>query len=396
MSVFHSKISLMGSAAAVGFHMLMEKTFQAGSQRESSIPAGFSEMTTQWLSTVLCKNVEGAEVLSFRLDKPSNGTTSRALVHLTYNEEGTSAGSPTRVFAKSTVRFTERLTARFTLAPVMESIFFNHIQSELADIETTEAYFSGYELPSCRSMILMKYLEHCSYTNPTSYISLENARDMMSLLARVHARFWNSPRFESDLAMIKSSCEYQNVLNGLSFEERHDVGIDRAAKVIHPEILKRRSELFSACMTSLRLQDQFSQTLLHNDVHIGNWYRTAENRMGLCDWQGLVKGNFACDIAYALGSALTIEDRRAWERALIMHYLDVLREEGVTEAIDLEKAWLHYRQQYFHALVFWTFTIGAGKLQSDMQPDEYSLINLERITTAMADIDSLGSLGKRQ
>jgi len=37
--------------------------------------------------------------------------------------------------------------------------------------------------------------------------------------------------------------------------------------------------------------------LLHCDVHPGNSYVTGDNRMGLCDWQCVVRGGWARDIA---------------------------------------------------------------------------------------------------
>ncbi len=57
-----------------------------------------------------------------------------------------------------------------------------------------------------------------------------------------------------------------------------------------------------------------------------------------------------------------------------------------------EEAWLAYRQQAFHGLVFWLYTIGAGRLQPAMQPDQVSLSNLERMTNMIDDLDSFGAL----
>jgi hypothetical protein len=42
--------------------------------------------------------------------------------------------------------------------------------------------------------------------------------------------------------------------------------------------------------------------------------------------------------------------------------------------------------------VFWLYTIGAGRLQPAMQPDEVSLANLERMTSMIDDLDSFEAL----
>jgi hypothetical protein len=100
---------------------------------------------------------------------------------------------------------------------------------------------------------------------------------------------------------------------------------------------------------------------------------------------------WALDVSYALSSALTVDDRRAWERELIELYVDRLFAAG-GPALSFDEAWLAYRQQVFHGLAFWLYTIGAGRLQPAMQPDEVSLANLERMTNMIDDLDSFSAL----
>jgi hypothetical protein len=144
-------------------------------------------------------------------------------------------------------------------------------------------------------------------------------------------------------------------------------------------------------MTSLALHRSAATTLLHSDVHSRNWYLTPDGGMGLYDWQLLSRGSWAMDVAYALSSALTVDDRRAWERELIALYTDRLHAAG-GPSIPFDEAWLTYRQQPFHGLVFWLYTIGAGRMQPAMQPDEVSLANLERMTNMIVDLDSFSAL----
>ena len=58
-------------------------------------------------------------------------------------------------------------------------------------------------------------------------------------------------------------------------------------------------------------------TLLHGDPHIGNTYLLADGDIGFLDWQVLRRGNFSLDLGYFLQGAVTIDDRRVCERALI-------------------------------------------------------------------------------
>jgi len=92
---------------------------------------------------------------------------------------------------------------------------------------------------------------------------------------------------------------------------------------------------------------------------------------------------------------LAIDDRRAWERDLLTRYLETLAKLGVTPDAGLPtfgQAWLAYRQQTWHAFVFWIYTIGAGRMQPAMQPEAVSRANLARMAAAIDDLESLDAV----
>lgn len=385
------KLQLASEIVTIGAIMLWERITRMRPASVPSIPPSFEAITPEWLTSALCSGHPGARVESLTLEGGSSGTTSRMLVKLDYNDRGKQAGLPERTFIKATTRFTSRIVAASCQAPHKETHFFNTIRNEL-DIEAPRAYFAGFELPSQRSMILLKATPDHVFTNPTIYINRSEAEDMVGLLAGLHTKYWNSPRLDSELNWAHKSYDYMVMLNDFGFEQRSQIGIDRSASVIPQKLLARRAELYPAIMRSSQMSNEGAQTLLHHDVHIGNWYKTPQGRMGLCDWQCLVRGNFASDLSYAISSALTVADRRAWEQDLLKLYLEKLRQAGIKDAPGFDATWLLYRQQIFHAFVFWVYTIGAGALQPDMQPDEFSMLNIERFANAMVDLDSLGSL----
>jgi aminoglycoside phosphotransferase (APT) family kinase protein len=133
------------------------------------------------------------------------------------------------------------------------------------------------------------------------------------------------------------------------------------------------------------------QTLLHGDVHPGNWYVTGDNRMGLYDWQCAARGGGARDVAYALSTHLTVEDRRAWERDLLARYCDRLAAAGC-RVPNFEAALLAYRQQMLHAMFMWLVTIGRYSLQPEMQPKDVTLESVRRTCQAAEDLDSLDAI----
>lgn len=235
--------------------------------------------------------------------------------------------------------------------------------------------------------------KNVTFGDPTKhYIDRARAESIVATLATLHGSFWESPRFAGDLAAIKNAETWQRDINDLiAFPQRSMIGFDRAESAFPAEFRRRKGEVWPAVMRSLELHGQGPRTLLHSDVHSRNWYLIGPKGMGLYDWQLITRGTWALDVAYALASALTVQDRRAWERDLIELYLDRLRTAG-GPALPFENAWLTYRQQPFHGLAFWLYTIGAGRLQPAMQPDEVSLANLERMTNMIVDLDSFDAL----
>ena len=387
-----AKLRIATEVVRIGSIMLWERLSGMRPTRPPSIPPTFEALTREWLTATLCDAHPGAEVVDFILEDGSSGSTVREMVRLDYNDAGRGAGLPERVFAKSTARFTTRMAAGLAGASYKEVMFYNRLRQEL-DIEAPESYFGGIELPSQRSMVLLKDMSDCTFTDPTFYINRDETEEMVALLASLHARFWDSSRFKSDLSWLGTALDYLQLVDDLlSFWTNCEKGIDRAASVIPQQMLARRTELKAATWRATELNGNAPITFLHHDVHIGNWYKTAEGRMGLGDWQCLVRGNWASDFSYAITSALTVADRRAWEKELLALYLENLRSAGVSNVPDFDSAWLLYRQQIFHALSFWLSTIGVGVLQPDMQPDSFSMLNIERFANAVVDLDSLDSL----
>jgi aminoglycoside phosphotransferase (APT) family kinase protein len=172
------------------------------------------------------------------------------------------------------------------------------------------------------------------------------------------------------------------------------VGFERGRDVIPPGLYTQRHEAHNALMRSLEINASGPQTMLHGDVHPGNWYVTRDGKMGLYDWQCMVRGGWARDVAYALSTHLTVEDRRAWERELVARHGARLADAGVEPPTE-DEAFLAYRQQMLHAMFMWLGTIGRHALQPEMQAADVTLESVRRTCHAAADLESLDAIGQR-
>jgi hypothetical protein len=274
-----------------------------------------------------------------------------------------------------------------------EYVFYTDLRPDL-DLRSPRSYGAAFDARSYRSIVLLEDLTAQGWTFPdplTLTISRADAEDMVSQLARYHGPLWDSPRLAS-LDGLRTSEKFQLDLNRtVGFDKRVDAGITRAQAVLPASIWRRRREVWPAVMRSLAINVTGPQTLLHQDLHPGNWLRDPEGRMGLYDWQCVGTGGWAVDYSYAL-TGLATDDRRAWERDLLALYLDELAGHGVPDPPSPDEAWKAYRQQPFHALAFGLFNLGRGMLQPRMQPDDYTRAAIQRIAQTVEDLESLDAL----
>lgn len=394
MATVLDRARMLATAGRVRGYMLAERIRKPRLESTRDVPVHIEDVTPEWLTRVLCAAHPGARVDGVAISGGSDATTSRRAIAVTYNDAGRQAGLPERLFAKATPALGSRMICGPSGLMANETGFYRDLRREIA-IEAPVACYAAYHPRAYRSLVLFPdaTAEGATFCDPKN-TAIDRARieDMLGLMAVYHGHFHDDPRLDRDFRWLQTPLAYQQSLDRmLDFETDADIGVRRAASVVPRRILDKARTLWPALLHSLELNGRGPYTFLHADTHIGNWYSTAGGRMGLCDWQATVKGRWSMDVAYALSSALTIEDRRAWEGDLLRFYLDRLQAAG-GPALSFDEAWLEYRQQVLHGFFFWAFVVGAGARHPEMHPSEIGLINLGRLAAALDDLDSLGSL----
>jgi aminoglycoside phosphotransferase (APT) family kinase protein len=275
----------------------------------------------------------------------------------------------------------------------VEGSFFTQIRPQL-EIEAPLCYHSAYDRRTFAAIHLLEDLvatKSATFCNHKTYVTRAMADDMIDLLAALHGRFYGDPTLAERYRWLASYPRWFTIgaaKMGTEYYTRK--AFDAAAHVIPPEVMARRDDVWPATMRALALHDSEPQGLIHSDVHIGNWYRTGAGIMGLCDWQCLSRGHWSRDFAYAVTASLTPDDRRNWERDLLARYIERFADKtGVRP--DFDVSFQRYRQQIVHALAMWTITLCHSPLLPNMQPEDTTIKMIERMTTAMADLDALDS-----
>jgi aminoglycoside phosphotransferase (APT) family kinase protein len=391
------KLGMLRTTARVAGHYAADRV-RRGPVGPDAVPPSPEAATPAWLTAHLCAAVPGARVERVEVLDRTDGTSSRRRIAVTYNAEGRAAGLPERLFVKSTPTLLTRLVCGMNDLLSSEAHFYDRLRSGLA-IEAPTGYVAVYDDSAARSLFLLEDIAEtrgARFAGPAErYVDRAMAEDMVDLMATYHARFWDVDHARELPWLPDARRWFLHTHDMMNVDKLSRNGVRRAAEVLPPELVERADELWPAFLASLDAAVTGPGTALHQDVHAGNWYVTGEGRMGLYDWQCMAVGNWAIDVSYALMSALTVTDRRAWERDLVGRYLTRLAELGVGGAPSEEQAWLDYRRQALHGLVFWLVTIGVSRMQPDMQPRAVCLANLERMGRAVLDLDTLGAFRDR-
>ena len=343
------------------------------------------QVTAAQLTALLSRRHPGAVVRSVHVIDETEGSASRLRLRVEF-EPGRGGGLPERLFLK-------RNLADFAFPGEMyaaEAVFYRDVLPEL-DIEAPRVYGLSFDEEQLSFAILMEDIG----TRPGAHLGIathpetpDSVASVLSTLARVHARYWASPRLRGDLAWLQSPPEAATVRFwqeiGPKLTRRHLAGGHRA------ELVDQRVwDLDRMWRSFARLQEVNAsgpRTLLHGDVHAGNVYYVAGAPGGLLDWQLMLQGSWALDVCFLIVTALDPADRTEHERDLLAGYLSELGSLGV-DPPGREEAFERYRQNVLWGIMMWLIT------PDGVHSDEVQDLSLLRCCTAGSQLDTLGSLG---
>lgn len=387
-------LSFAGSIARTGAVVASERVRGRPPVTDpATVPAAIDQLTVEYLTAALGNGVPGARVTAFAFGEGTDGTSSRRAIDVTWNEVGAAAGLPAAVYSKTSPGFVHRVLIGVTGAAAAEALFYSEIRPGL-ELGAPAGYHGSFDPVTSRSLVLIEDIvrtRQATFGDASTYVDRTAAESMVDEMARYHGALWEDRRLDGTWSSLLDARAWQENFNRKTgFDRGALVGVRLATEEVPAELRARRGEIRGALMRSLEANVRLPRTLLHQDVHPGNWFRLPDGSLNLYDWQAIAKGNWALDVAYALSSGLEVEDRRAWERDLLERYLEKLGDAGGRPPSS-QDAWLAYRQQMFHGFIFWTYTLLVGKLQ-ELQREEHVRELIRRTGQAIVDLESLDAV----
>lgn len=363
--------------------------------RASEVPARYEAITPAWLTDLLCRSVPGAQVVSYELGPVDNGSSNRRRIHLAYNEVGHSRGLPRSVFCKAAHTLIHRTFLRVSRATVNEVTFYRHLRAHL-NLAAPNAYLADYDAEAWTSIFVFEDMAgNATFCDESTEVDFQRACNQMDVLATLHgSTHERTDLFTAGEGLLPWNELWQRYLD-FGHAEYCAKGFAGAVErgLIPQRLARRESEVWPRTTECVLRHAELPRMVTHNDVHLKNWFLMQDGQMGLGDWQCLAIGNWSRDVAYTISTALTVDNRRRWDKELLHYYLERLRENGGPR-VPFEEAWNLYRQQLFAALSFWTVTLTPSIQQPEnLQPEHTTVEFLRRISTAIDDLDALDSFG---
>jgi hypothetical protein len=233
--------------------------------------------------------------------------------------------------------------------------FSGDLREELG-LETPHVYGSEFDRQSGRFGLLMEDLSARQARLPSALddVELDEVRSILGHLARLHSRFWNSPRFATDLGWVGTpmSGSMADVLTtiGLALIEDQVARHPFKAELIAP-LGRSLPELWELLERVQRQHCQAPTTLLHGDTHLGNTYLLPGGHGGPLDWHLMMRGCWAHDVTYRLVTGLAPDVRREHQAELLQGSLTQLAQAGVPDVPSFEDTFLAHRRAALWGLV---------------------------------------------
>lgn len=232
------------------------------------------------------------------------------------------------------------------------------------------------------------------FTNPDMIAGpdLETVRGCLEAFAKFHGAFHGLSPTEREQLLPHRTHPFTSPLMSNLSRNINNASVGPCHKK-SPEVFTRQhAALYRRAMA--RWEDLLAfwfdepLTLIHGDSHLGNFFVDGD-KMGMLDFQAAQWGKGIRDVQYFLIDSLPANILAENEEALVRHYVDALKQEGVT--LPFDDAWAQYRAYSFQTLMTIVVSLGLGTLtEKDSVMEEL----LARAVAAVDRVDFEGWLNE--
>lgn len=358
-----------------------------------ALPLTYDEITVEWLNQTLAQVgvLDGATIRSFDRDVIGQdvgfvGELSR--IRLDY--EAPTPTAPASLIAKlpATDESVRNIAQAFGFYE--REINFYQSMAPLVGVRTPECYYAAMEPESGRFVLLLEDLAPARCGDQLASCSMAEAKVILAELARLHAQWWNSPRFAECPWLPSVGDPLLTQVLALVYQQSWPHFVKEFKGQLPATIFDIGEQVgknFPALVESLSGRPF---TLVHTDFRLDNMLFDLPDGspLALIDWQLVQRGLNTTDVTYFLAGNFPIDIRRAHQEELLHAYHDALVECGVLD-YDFGQCWQDYRLAALFMMVF--LVTGREQVNMDQYGERaHALLDTmtERYTTIITDLDA--------
>ncbi|MET0663185.1 MAG: phosphotransferase [Ilumatobacteraceae bacterium] len=346
----------------------------------SPVADGPEELTDAWLSRALGRHVSG--VAAERIGTGQTGATYRLSID--------TADGPSTLIAK--VAAGDSAARRRVRNGYRSEVGFYRDIASTVDVAIPRCWYGAITDDSLAFTLLLDDLSPRVPGVQAQGCTIEQARSAVSNLAALHAGRWNDESI-FDLAFVARPNPAGADHLGSIVAAATDTFVERfATELDDTDVATLRA--VAAVMTEWHQARPDPFAVLHGDYRLDNLLFDPDGRdVVAVDWQTLAVGPPARDLAFFLGTSLTIDDRRAAERELVAGYHAALCARGVS-GYGAGQCFDDYRLGQLQGPMITTMGCAFATGERSAAADGMFLAMARRSCAAIRDLDSLELVGR--
>jgi aminoglycoside/choline kinase family phosphotransferase len=311
-----------------------------------------ADVSPDWLTDALIQagaTTPGTRVEGFIAEAIGTGQMADTTrFTLTYAGEDGASGPATVVGKFASADDQSRGTGLALRAYEVEVRFYREV-ADRVDARVPATYVAEIEPETGWFTLLLQDIVGGTQGDQMAACRPDVAAAVLDEMAGLHAPCWESQELAALDWLNRGSPEANEVLTAM-VQMLLPGFLERYADTMAPEHQELCRFLASHMPAYIALRTG-PRTASHGDFRLDNLlFQSGDPRPVVVDWQTLIWGSAAADVAYFVGGSVTTEERRRHEADLLVHYHDALRRRGVAD-YTLEQLRGDFRRETFAGLI---------------------------------------------
>ena len=344
-----------------------------------SIPRSPTDVTPQWLESVLGTEVRSVEVIP--IGTGQTGATYRLVVNYASQQSDL-----TGTFAIKLSSQDDAVRERVALGYRSEHAFYTNV-ADVVQVPIPRHFHCEISDDGGDFVLLLADMAPAVQGDQIGGCTAAEAELAVRALAGLHGPTWCDPKWpESEgLAMSMANEDAMKGLGDIAVMAAQ-ITLDRLGSRMTSQDRDTVTESMSM-VTPWLMADRHRFALMHGDYRLDNMlFDPDRTHVTIVDWQTLGVGLPARDLAYFTGTSLLPDARSAVDEGLVASYHSELTRYGVTD-YDLDTCWRDYCVGMLQVPLL--SVLGCAFAISTERGDDMMLVMMERGCRALRDLGSL-------